>query len=132
MNHSNHIIDNIHIGDIFSLKLQIANEVDQIISLVSNPFKNTYQEQKKCIEILFEDNENVDIVYYCKLIYPYLNSNKSTLIHCNAGKSRSASCVIYYIMKKYNKKFMEAYDMVLIKRPKIYLNRGFYNQLKII
>jgi len=124
----NHIIDNIFLGDIFSLTDKtLMGKIQQTISLVENPFQ--YNDINK-IEVLFEDKDDVDIIYYSELIYPYLDNGKPTLIHCQAGKFRSAAVVIYYIMKKYNLSFDMAENYVKSKRPCILLNKGFHKQLK--
>jgi len=58
------------------------------------------------------------------LIHTHRNSG-NILIHCHMGISRSASFVIYYLMKYYNKTFSDAYDEVLALRPIIKPNIGF-------
>ena len=82
-------------------------------------------------EILFDDVENVDIIFYAEQIFSLLDSNKKTLVHCSAGRSRSCSIVIFYIMKKYNISFNEAYKLMREKRPNTYLHNGFFKQLQL-
>ena len=47
------------------------------------------------------------------------------LIHCMAGQSRSASCLIAYLMQKRNMKFGQALAYVQSKRPSVMPNHGF-------
>jgi len=126
-----YIIDNIYVGNVFSLQSNIIENVEQIISLVNNPFKKIFK-NVSIHEILFDDNPDIDIIKYAEETYEILKNNKKTLIHCNAGKSRSVSCVIYYLMKKYNMSFEDSYKMVENKRPCIDINIGFYFQLSLL
>ncbi|XP_054165532.1 dual specificity protein phosphatase MPK-4-like [Oppia nitens] len=55
----------------------------------------------------------------------------NVLVHCHAGISRSSTVVTAYLMNKYDKPFVEALDMVRIKRPFISPNIGFRDQLRL-
>jgi len=46
-----------------------------------------------------------------------------------AGASRSASVVIYYLMKHNNMSFIEAHNFVKNKRPIVNINKWFYKWL---
>ena len=52
------------------------------------------------------------------------------LVHCVAGKSRSASIVIAYMMKTLKMSFYSTFRLVKEKRPGIGPNHGFISQLK--
>jgi protein-tyrosine phosphatase len=58
-----------------------------------------------------------------------LKNNEAVLVFCALGVSRSASIVIAYIMKKYNKNYEDAIDIVQKKRSIIEPNQGFIKQL---
>jgi len=51
------------------------------------------------------------------------------LVHCNAGQSRSASIIIYYLMTQ-GHSLKEAYDHVKTRKPDIRPNFGFCSQLQ--
>ena len=51
------------------------------------------------------------------------------LVHCNAGQSRSASVVIYYLMTK-EKSLKQSYEYVKARKPDIRPNYGFCSQLQ--
>jgi protein-tyrosine phosphatase len=55
----------------------------------------------------------------------------SILIHCQAGRSRSATIVIMFLMRYLEISFKDAHTFVKIQRPLISLNIGFENQLRM-
>jgi hypothetical protein len=52
------------------------------------------------------------------------------LVHCWAGMSRSATCVIAYLMQKYQWRLADAYAHTKMRREAIHPNDGFMEQLK--
>lgn len=98
---------------------------------------------KECKKII--QNPNIDYFYYSyedsltnsisdsfdeisDLIHKYLTQNKNVFIHCMAGKSRSASFVIIYLMKYLKYTLEDAYQYVNNLRD-IYPNLGFIEQM---
>ncbi|EFA76097.1 putative protein tyrosine phosphatase [Heterostelium album PN500] len=59
-----------------------------------------------------------------------ISEQRSILIHCNAGISRSSTILIAYLMKRHHLTLEHAYSIVKKARPLIKPNQGFYNQLK--
>lgn len=59
-----------------------------------------------------------------------LNPKHKVLVHCAMGKSRSATIVIMYIMKKFLLPFSVAKQLVSTRRETIEVNHGFLDQLK--
>ncbi|KAF8326188.1 catalytic domain of Map kinase phosphatase 5, partial [Cantharellus anzutake] len=56
---------------------------------------------------------------------------RGILVHCLMGRSRSASIIIAYIMRKYKLNYRAAHTYVHSKRPIIWPNLGFVNQLNL-
>ena len=52
------------------------------------------------------------------------------LVHCMAGVSRSATCVIAYLMREHKHSLRSALELVRSKRPIVCPNYGFHKQLK--
>jgi dual specificity phosphatase 12 len=52
-------------------------------------------------------------------------SKGGVLVHCYAGVSRSATCVIAFLMQEKNMSFEEAFTFASKKRPVIFPNMGF-------
>ncbi|CAG9329035.1 unnamed protein product [Blepharisma stoltei] len=65
-----------------------------------------------------------------KFISSSLLSGQKVLVHCAAGRSRSATIVIAYIMAKHRLNFEQAHNLVQSRRLCIYPNFGFRRQLK--
>lgn len=54
-----------------------------------------------------------------------LASGGAVFVHCYAGISRSASCVIAYLMQEIGMPFFEAMSYTRKRRPIIFPNYGF-------
>lgn len=52
-----------------------------------------------------------------------------TLVHCNAGVSRSAALCLAYLMKHRDMTLLEAHNWVKSRRPLVRPNVGFWKQL---
>ena len=64
------------------------------------------------------------------IIENHLSKGESVLVHCYMGASRSASVIIYYLMKKNNWSYEHARTFVMIKRPLVNLSNKFDEILK--
>lgn len=65
-----------------------------------------------------------------KFIDEYKNSNLNVLVHCNAGVSRSGSCLIAYVMRELRYDYDMALEFVKSKRSFVSPNIGFEMQLR--
>lgn len=68
-------------------------------------------------------DESVDFIKY------YQDRNVPVFVHCVVGKSRSATLVINYLMRKYGMTAIQATHLVKTRRPIIRPNDGFIAQL---
>ena len=113
-------------------------EITTIIN-ITKEIPNYHEDIRKdinYIKIEADDDINTDMISFwiqiADIIESCVKMNKKTLIHCSAGRSRSASSVIYYLMKKENLSLNESYEHVLRCRDIIDPNEGFRRQLKEI
>jgi len=85
----------------------------------------------KFLEI--EDREDQEILSHIKEAFQFIesaiDSNGKILIHCFAGKCRSPSFVIGYLMYKHKQPYTKIYSYVKNKLNSISINNGFKLQL---
>lgn len=65
-----------------------------------------------------------------KYIDYIVKNNGKVLVHCMAGRSRSVSIVMYYLMRKHLIDSDEAYRLIKAKREEASPNIAFMNQLR--
>jgi len=58
-----------------------------------------------------------------------LHSSKSVLIHCEAGRSRSATVLLAYLMKSQRLSLSEALSKIKLQNRAVFPNDGFISQL---
>jgi protein-tyrosine phosphatase len=84
------------------------------VSILDLKTSNIQKHFEECFQFIEESKEN----------------NEKILVHCHAGRSRSATIVIAYLMKSQKMNLQEALDHVKEKRKIIRPNDGFMEQLK--
>jgi len=119
-----HIVDNIYLGSAFNaasyqtlknLNIKvIINATSEISEYYPNDFTylrySIYDNNKQSIKKYLEEAYN-NILFYQK------NNTGNILIHCFVGASRSASIVLYYLMKNKSYTFDEALNFLKERRP---------------
>ena len=140
----NHILDNIYLGNAVNAGSELTLETFKIRYILNmtteisnyHAFKNKYKYERYSIY----DNNQESIYNYLEEAYnkiiEFQNSAKSDdepkniLVHCYAGRSRSASVVIYYVMKKLELCPDDAIEYVKNRRPIINPTFIFKNDLE--
>ena len=133
---STEIIDNLWIGSLESScnkqALQERN-IETIISAVLGasamfPFDFKYERAK------LRDVEDENIIKEFDKLLPIIRkelvNNRGVLCHCIAGRSRSASIVVAYLIRYHNMTAEEALKYIKNKRTQVDPNSGYINQLK--
>ena len=139
----NHIIDNL-----YASSREIADDINILqshnIKVIISLNNQSLLEDEQNIESIMitqykfdiEDNPNFEISKYYNQIYDIIdncnNSNLNVLVHCDAGVSRTGTIITYYLMKKYNYSFNQAYTFAKSKRPCFSLNNGFELNLRLL
>lgn len=121
------VIPNLWLGNVQdSLDSVFISNIDIVINCTKD--LKFLDESKKCIRIPIEDNlEDIEIqnLYsYLSKITEYIHNNlrqgRRVFVHCFAGKQRSASVVIAYIMRYYKLDLNKAIELVKSKRMIIF------------
>ena len=71
-----------------------------------------------------------DIDCICQYNMQNSNNQNRVLVHCAMGRSRSATMVIMYLMRKYQIEWNLAFDIVKHRRDVVDPNEGFLSKLK--
>mmetsp|Transcript_7480 Transcript_7480/g.8498 ORF Transcript_7480/g.8498 Transcript_7480/m.8498 type:complete len:80 (+) Transcript_7480:954-1193(+) len=58
------------------------------------------------------------------------NSQPKVFVHCAMGRSRSATLIMMYLMKKYNLSYQNTENLVKSRREEVEINCGFSSQLE--
>jgi protein-tyrosine phosphatase len=132
-----HIIDNIYLGSAINAS-HLNTLKERNIKLIINmtyEISNYFPKDVEYLNYPLYDNnsqsiKNYLIESYDKIIQFQMNNrDKNMLIHCFMGASRSASVVIYYLMKKYNYTLNDAIMFCKDKRALVNPTILFYNEL---
>ena len=86
-----------------------------------------------------DDDPSVDLMPICNRIHLLIEktishskkqADRSILLHCHGGVSRSPTAVLYHLMKGWKMTYWDAYTYVKQLRPIICPNDGFKQQLQ--
>ena len=86
----------------------------------------------KVLELQLYDKSWEKLFPKLEVAYKFIkkNSKNNILIHCAQGRSRSASLVVFYLMKEKGWNYDTCIKFIKEKRPSVRPNSGFVNQLK--
>ena len=128
-----YICDNIYLGDKKAAGDE-ANLLKNNIKAVVNCAQGCVSEYNeiKFIELNLLDDENQSIFPKFDIAYSFIkeHSNHNILIHCKEGRSRSASLVVFYLMKEKGWDYDTSIKFIRKKRRSAHPNSGFKKQLK--
>ena len=128
-----HIIDNIYLGD-----FRTADNIDMlrqynITHIINCAFNlpNRFPDQITYKRLDLRDEPDQPLIERLEEAYEFIkeNKDKNIFVHCVFGKSRSASVVIFYIMKEKKINFQEAKNFVKNIRSIVEPNSGFESEL---
>lgn len=131
------VIPGLYIGSIgaaLNKNFLLENQIGFILTVADN-LNNSFPDlfTYKSIEIL--DTIDFNILNVLDQAFEFIdtavNSGNKVLVHCFAGKSRSATVVIAYLMKKHSMRLEAALEYLKAKRPVVMPNQGFLFQLAL-
>ncbi|XP_047332575.1 dual specificity protein phosphatase 1-like [Impatiens glandulifera] len=103
------------------------------ILTVANSLPAAYPQEFAYKTIEVSDKEDVNILQYFEECFEFIEEAKraggGVLVHCFVGRSRSATIVVAYLMKKHGMSASKALELVRSKRPVASPNSGFMQQL---
>lgn len=129
------ITNNIWLGNISSatnIKNLKRLGIKKVLSILENPVpKYTREDNIKHGILKVVDSPEQNVIQYFGNCLRFMNGEENILVHCMGGCSRSPTIVIAYIMWKYMLSYNKAFEFVNRKRPFIFPNNGFKEQLKL-
>ncbi|KAM6989731.1 dual specificity protein phosphatase 12 [Tautogolabrus adspersus] len=103
--------------------------VDSVDSALSLPADRAFC--KKWVNVL--DEKTSDLLSHMDdcffFIQKAVDGGGAALVHCQAGRSRSAAIITAYLMKRYHLGFSEAYHRLKSVKQDVEVNSGFEQQL---
>lgn len=132
------IIPNLYLGDV-SAAYDIPNlkrlDITHVLSIEDNSLdieQYKHFEKYKFKKLADHQFSNIlEVFEEClQFIDEAIKDEKNILVHCFAGKSRSATLVLAYIMSKEKQSVKKTLDQVR-KRRWVKPNMGFYKQLEL-
>ena len=131
----NLIIENLYLGNIFSVenvdklkKIGITKVLSMIdgFNHICNGLNNIKHKTFNVIDI-----NQQNIIQYFGECLNFIKGDEKILVHCVAGRSRSATIVIAYIMWYKKISYEDAYNFVKERRTIVEPNDGFKEQLQL-
>uniref|UniRef100_A0A672S1Q8 Protein-tyrosine-phosphatase n=2 Tax=Sinocyclocheilus grahami TaxID=75366 RepID=A0A672S1Q8_SINGR len=85
----------------------------------------------RCVWVPVEDRPHAPLEQHFDSVAEQIQQNHtgSTLVFCSAGRSRSPSLIMAYLMRFEGLSLLQAHQRVLAARPFIRPNAGFWRQL---
>lgn len=131
------ITENLYLGSIGSTDPKVLDK-HRITHIINAAREISYKTDRSVISLSMDDvpEENLfRVLEPTRIIINRIlgsNPNHVVLVHCMAGVSRSASVVIYYLMKSKGISYEKAYRYVESKRPIVNPNSGFVKTLRSV
>jgi protein-tyrosine phosphatase len=130
------IMPNLYLGNInscYDKKELEKRNIKKVISVIAG-FIPPYPDEFEYVVINAMDSLNTKLEesfdLACDEITKSLDNEDSILVHCVAGRSRSCSIILAYLMREYGMKIDDGLKLVKMKRPIVEPNAEFLKQLK--
>ncbi|XP_029027752.1 dual specificity protein phosphatase 18 [Betta splendens] len=83
------------------------------------------------LHVPIQDQPHAPLEQYFDPVAEQIHQNQAgrTLVHCTAGRSRSPSLIMAYLMRFEALSLRQAHELILQQRPFIRPNAGFWRQL---
>ncbi|KAF1810219.1 dual specificity protein phosphatase 12 [Eremomyces bilateralis CBS 781.70] len=128
----------LYIGGLFTVRRRQTLEEANITHVLSVLRVDTEKElflPYKHLAIHVDDVDDENLLQYFPatnaFIQEGLNGGGGVLVHCAMGKSRSATCVVAFLIHKYGITPQQAIEQIRQSRPFVEPNDGFMQQLEL-
>lgn len=135
--HWAHVFNGLYISDIFgahNVSWVQSNNFGGIIDLSNSSNLTKYPNRIDVMHVPVDDNVHAKLTPYFKrtfeFIASHLDKREKVLVFCRAGISRSATIVVYYLMRAFSLTVDDAVAFLKKKRAQIQPNNGFMKQLR--
>ena len=129
-----YILDNIYLGDVLAAENETYLKSFNISVVINCAYEHISDyEDLKAYELNLTDHFPQQLFPTFEFAYniiKYYNKNNKIYVHCMSGMSRSASLVIFYIMKEKKWDYDRSFEYVQKIRSCINPNSYFVEQLK--
>lgn len=104
------------------------------VLLVANALVPAYPRDFKYKQVEVLDSVDTNLVQHFEECFSFIDEAKreggGVLVHCFAGRSRSVTVIVAYLMRTHHMSLSEAFELVRSKRPQAAPNQGFLLQLQ--
>lgn len=128
------IVDNLYLGSAFNAADQVWLEKNQIrvIINVTESISNFFPDKYTYYNFEAEDLDDGSLENYYENFISTVKSypHDPILVHCYAGRSRSAALILYYLIKEKDMTLTQALEFLRSKRSLINLNQKFVQEIQ--
>ena len=137
LKHPNHIIDHIYLGSgIHAMNRGILDqfEIQGILNVTQELPQYFTDSDFSYLQLPVRDTRDAFLLNHYEKAFQFFEdcqkNQKNVLVHCYMGSSRSASTIIYYMIRKHGYQFDEAFQYLKERRPHVNLNTNFEQELR--
>lgn len=137
LKHPNHIIDHIYLGSgIHAMNRETLDqfEIEGILNATQELPQYFEEDDFLYLQLPVRDTRDAFLMNHYEKAYQFFEqcekAEKNVLVHCYMGSSRSASTIIYYMIRKHGYTFDDAFQYLKERRPHVNLNTNFEQELR--
>lgn len=133
--HMNKVIDHLYIGNSTTAECLSELKYEKIDCIVNaaDELKNYFPSQFKYYKLRWSDNIKFKAIDDFDKVASYINEQillgHNVLVHCQTGRSRSATAICAYLIKYHDMNVETSIKLLKDARPIAHPNSGFTNQL---
>lgn len=129
-----HVIDNLYLGSAFNaadrewLREKSIGCIVNVTTEISEFYPDEFTYYRYRVDDLL--GSRIGNYYDSFLDICDQHSDQNILVHCFAGRSRSASLIVYYLIKRHDMSILDAISFLRQRRPIVNLNIDFVEEIE--